>query len=102
MRILLACSLLLAGLVACVSGPEPDPAQDSSRATQESRAVPVADDNATDVTPAETVPEDPQPDSAAQCRARGGVCVNFHLCFGSGGLNNGVACPGAGNVCCVQ
>jgi hypothetical protein len=39
MRILLVCSVLLLGVVACVSDPEPDPVQDSTGASSEARVA---------------------------------------------------------------
>lgn len=109
MRILLACSVLLLGIVACVSDPEPDPVQDSSSASSEVPVAPVV--NAPPAgTEAQTgdgsmagvgVPEELQiPESKASCRRAGGVCTSASLCFGSGRDTKPISCPGQ-NVCCV-
>ncbi len=52
MRISLACSVLLLGVVACVSDPELDSVQDSSRPSSEARVASAADSVAADIAPA--------------------------------------------------
>jgi hypothetical protein len=112
MKISIACAVLLVGIAACAVETESQPAQDSTRAQSE-RLVGLDSDGASaeDATigdaAASTVPvagpdELLLPESAASCRRAGGVCTNFHLCFGSGGHSITISCPAAQNVCCVQ
>ena len=95
MRILLACSMLLVGIVACVNAPDPDTRPEDTDAEVSSQAV---EDTAAQ---AATVPDELQlPATAAACRRANGVCTNIHICEGSGRHTKAIKCPGQ-NVCCV-
>jgi hypothetical protein len=110
MKISIACVMLLVGIAACAVETESQPAQDSTRAQSEQLVGLDTDsagaqdgtiaDTAASTAPVAGPDELRLPESAASCRRAGGVCVNSHICFGSGRQSIPISCPAAQNVCC--
>jgi hypothetical protein len=108
MRIFLACSVLLLGVVACVGDPEPDPVQDSTRASSEAKMVsavnaanPDTEPQTADGSTPAAIPEDLQlitPRIACNKPHEG--CLVPNACRAVGHPVAG-SCP-AGKQCCEQ
>ncbi len=106
MKILIACSVLLLGAIACVSDPEPDPVQDARRASSEVRADPVTDAVGSDIAPttdgamaATAVPDELQLITPrVPCNKANEGCVAPNECRAIGHPVPGT-CP-SGKQCC--
>jgi hypothetical protein len=87
MRISLACAVLLLGMVACVSDPEPDPVQDSTHASSEASVASVSDSVASEIAPAIACKK---PDHVCKGGGVTACCLpsmNCHTCLGLAAVN---------------